>query len=148
MLEMDAKTLYFLMLNAVCMRTILVLILLASCYSVQAQYAKQHKKSGILGFFRMKNDISGYRWQKSGPQYTSLYSALNQPANPAFTYWQGGSFTSFSENGRVVSTSSFDVQGQIRETHTTIRLVKTGMLSNFRFQISTDRNRPAFLFFH
>jgi hypothetical protein len=121
----------------------LILILIVSCYSVQAQRHKQLKKDGFFSFFRMKNGLTSFRWLRSSPRLTTV---LSDHSTPAFNYWQGASFTSYSENGRIVSTNSFDVQGQLRETRTSFILRKRGLLSNWRVQISSQRNRPYFIY--
>jgi hypothetical protein len=77
------------------------------------------------------------------PLFTMVASNDNVAA---FSYWQGGSYTSYSENGRYSSSYSYDVLGQIRESRASYKLKKNGALSYWHIQFSPQRTRPLFVY--
>jgi hypothetical protein len=123
------------------MKKMLVFIILGSSW-LQAEAQVNQKNRTLLNFFRMKPAAHNYQWSRKAPAF-AVIPAFNQPD---VSYWQGSTYTSYSENGRLRSTHSFDVQGQLRETRASFSLKKSGVLSWWRIQFSSQRNRPQFIY--
>jgi hypothetical protein len=124
------------------MKKLAIIILLIGCIPAGAQVRDRPESPGFFSFFKMKQFPLNPGWLKSAPLFTNL------PAGniPSSTYWEGVSYTSYSENGRFTSTHSFDVQGQLRESRASFSLKKSGVLSKWRVQFSAQRTRPLFVY--
>jgi hypothetical protein len=125
------------------MKTLLIIMLAGSCLSSQAQLKNQSGKGGFAGFLRMTQPLTDSKWLNGAPRLTSLPWGHYTTAG---AYWQGSSYTSYSENGRVTSTYTFDTQGQLRESKTSVSLRKRGMLSYWQVQFSPQRSRPLLIY--
>jgi hypothetical protein len=125
------------------MKKLAIIILLAGSVSASAQIRDHSERQGIFSFFKMKQLPLNLRWLKCAPVFTNLPMGGNTASS---TYWEGVSYTSYSENGRFRSTHSFDVQGQLRETRTSFSLKKNGTLSKWCVQFSPQRTRPLFVY--
>ena len=110
---------------------LLIMLILGSTTWADAQTLPELK-----GFFRMK----------SKPVLQRRAPSIWLSQDHAIPYWQGSSYTDFSENGRIKTTVSFDVHGQIRESVSSINLKSTGALSYWRIQISPRRTRPMLVY--
>lgn len=124
------------------MKKLIVIILLAGCIPVAAQIKERPERPGLFSFFRMKQLPPNLRWLRNAPAFTTLPMGNLSSS----TYWQGVSYTSYSENGRFRSTHSFDVQGQLRESRASFSLRKSGTLSKWCVQLSAQRSRPLFIY--
>jgi hypothetical protein len=111
---------------------VLIMLVVAATTSAHAQVLPELK-----GFFRMKS--KPVFLQRRAPSI-----ALSQ--DHAIPYWQGSSYTYFSENGRIKTTVSFDVHGQLRESFSSINLKSTGALSYWRIQFSPRRTQPMLVY--
>jgi hypothetical protein len=125
------------------MKKLMVIILLAGCIPASAQFMGEAKRQDFFGFFRIKQPPLNLGWLKSAPVFMNLPAGGNTFSS---AYWEGVSYTSYSENGRFRNTHSFDVQGQLRESRASYSLKKNGMLSKLRVQFSSQRNRPLFAY--
>jgi hypothetical protein len=110
---------------------VVILLLIAFSISADAQIF-----SKVKGFVRMK----------SKPVFQQKTPSIVNTQDHSVPYWQGSTYTNFSENGRIKSTLSFDSHGQIRESFSSINLRKTGALSYWRIQISPRRAQPVFVY--
>jgi hypothetical protein len=119
---------------------ILVIVLILTSIAAEAQFMV--KESSAFRFFRARKEMPSYQSIRSTPsfQVPSLENSISSP------YWQGASYTSYSENGRLRSIHTFDVQGQLRETRASFSLKKNGILSSWRIQVSSRRNSPLFIY--
>jgi hypothetical protein len=108
-----------------------ILVLLISSIAVNAQ-----RHSGLRGFFKMKEK----------PAFLRKTPALALSPQQDLTYWQGASYVNYSENGRLKTTMSFDAQGMLRDSFSSINLKKDGVFSYWRIQISAQRTRPMFVY--
>lgn len=124
------------------MKKLVAIILLAGCIPAAAQIKGQSEKPGLFSFFRVKQLPPNLRWLRNAPVFTNL--PMNNRSSS--TYWEGVSYTSYSENGRFRSTHSFDVLGQLRESRASFSLKKSGMLSKWCVQLSAQRSRPLFIY--
>ena len=124
------------------MNKLLISLLIAGCINAQAQVAPR-KEHAFLSFFRFKERISPHGHLRNGAVLSFVPAGNSQQS---FTYWQGSSYTSYSENGRLRNTYCFDVQGQLRESRTTFSLKKRGVLSYWHIQFSLHRTRPLFIY--
>ncbi len=115
-------------------RGLIVLVCLMLAFTTQGQMAK--KMNGVWGFLKMKN--KPYVLRKT----PAVVNVQGIDATHSFSYWQGSSFTTWSENGRVKATYSFDHQGSLRESNASISIRKSGLLSWWRIQFSPQRTRP------
>lgn len=123
------------------MKKLIVIILLVGCIPAAAQFKERSERPGLFSFFRMKQLPPNLRWLRNAPVFTTLPMGMSSSA-----YWQGVSYTSYSENGRFRSTHSFDVQGQLRESRASFSLRKSGVLSKWAVQLSAQRSRPLFVY--
>jgi hypothetical protein len=121
----------------------IVIILLLGSVSAEAQFTSALKERSFLGFFRIRQPAPDLRWLKPVPVLTNFQTDQHQPSSH---YWQGVTYTSFSENGRFRSTHSFDNQGVLRESRASFSLKKSGALSWWRIQFSPQRSRPLFVY--
>jgi hypothetical protein len=128
--------------NPRAMKKLIVIILLAGCIPAAAQFKERSERQGLFSFFRMKPLPPNLRWLMNAPVFTTL--PMGNLSSSA--YWQGVSYTSYSENGRFRSTHSFDVQGQLRESRASFSLRKSGVLSKWAVQLSAQRSRPLFTY--
>jgi hypothetical protein len=119
------------------MKHLTIFILLSCCISATAQINRKR----FPAFFRMNPSFPVTKW-KSSPRLNTIITGSNSSS----AYWEGTSYTSYSENGRLRATHSFDIQGQLRESRTYLSLRKTGALSNWSIQIIPQRNRPLFVY--
>jgi len=125
------------------MKKLLVLITtVITLHAAQGQIQTPLKERSFFSFFRMKPMRS---WESMRPAAPILTNVINGNL-ASFSYWQGGSYTSYSENGRFRSTHSFDVQGQLRESRASFSLRSKGALSYWRIQLSAQRSRPLFIY--
>ena len=123
------------------MKKLVTFILVAvSCFSVHAQLKTNPGMNRLFGFFRMKQSLSSLDGIRSTPRFTSIPSGIRMTTT---SYWEGLTYTNFSENGRLSSTYSFDMQGQLRETRTSILLRKSGAFSNWTIQFAPQRSNKA-----
>jgi hypothetical protein len=125
------------------MKKLLILLLVVSFTSAGAQVKRHLRDNALISFFRIKGSVPDFKSIRRAPVF------VNIPTNNAFTttsYWQGASYTSYSENGRFRSTHSFDVQGVLRESRASFSLKKNGALSFWRVQFSPQRSRPHFIY--
>mgnify|MGYP003575424413 FL=1 len=123
------------------MKKLLILVVFLTWHAAGAQI-RDHKQQLATKFFQFRQAIPPSRFIRSAATMRLLPSF----GRPSLLYWEGLSYTSYSENGRIRSTHSFDVQGQFRETRTSFALKKNGVLSNWRIQVSSQRTRPLFVF--
>jgi hypothetical protein len=121
---------------------LLILILVLISFQTKGQFTRPHHSDGILGFFKMK-EIPISRWKRTTPVFVTFTGSDTQST---FGYWMGSSITRYSANGRFTSTNVFDVNGQLRETRSSIRLQKKGILSSWKVQFSPQRSRPLFIY--
>ena len=125
------------------MKKLLVLVLVTCVVSAQAQLHKARSKPSFLSFFRIKGSVPDFRTLRNSARLTTLTSDNFISSN---SYWQGATYTSYSENGRIRTTHSFDVAGVLRETKSSISLRREGRWSYWRIQFSTQRTRPYFVY--
>src|SRR5690349_14758199 len=92
------------------------------------------------------SELKGFLRMKSKPVWLRKTPAMTVSHDNVSSYWQGSSFTNFSENGRIKSTMSFDIHGQIRESFSSINLKKSGVLSYWRIQFSSRRTHPVIVY--
>ena len=123
------------------MKKLLILIIFLAWHPSEAQIRGQQQQL-LRKFFRFEQPIPPSRFIRTAATMRLLPSF----GRPSVPYWEGLSYTSYSENGRIRSTHSFDVQGQFRETRTSFVLMRHGVLSNWRIQFSSQRTRPLFVF--
>jgi hypothetical protein len=110
---------------------LLIILMVAATASAEGQILRE-----LRGFVRMKSKPIFYR---------KTPVIINSQDN-ALPYWQGSSYTNFSENGRLKNTLSFDIHGQLRESFSSINLKKSGVLSYWRIQFSPIRTRPMLVY--
>lgn len=125
------------------MRKLFILMLFFGFIGTQAQTKLRQRENSFRSFFRMKGPAPDFKSIRHTPVFVTL------PAGNVFTttsFWQGASYTSYSENGRFRSTHSFDVQGILRESRASFSLKKNGALSYWRVQFSPQRSRPLFIY--
>jgi hypothetical protein len=132
------KLSYFLFENTARMKTSLVLMLMVCAINCQAQL-QSSKRNPLLSFFKMKGNPPDLRSIRTAPVFSTIpYTNLS--------YWQGGGYTSYSENGRIRTTHLFDATGILRETRASISLKRAGRLSYWRIQYSPQRLRPLIIY--
>lgn len=119
-LEREGKTSYFLLLNRETMKKLFVLVLLVSCLSAHAQINTHSKRERFLSFFQIKQPFSSLKWIKAAPRLTVPSNANESKSS----YWQAATYTSYSGNGRILTSHSFDVNGMLRESRTSFVLKK------------------------
>lgn len=110
---------------------VIIMLMVASFIPANAQVFSELK-----GFFRMK----------SKPFFQRRSPSIVLQQDNGLAYWQGSSYTNFSENGRIKSTMSLDIHGQIRESFSSINLRKSGVLSYWRIQFSPKRASPVLVY--
>jgi hypothetical protein len=121
------------------MKKYIILILMTSFLSCQAQLNEPKAKRSLLSFFRMKGTPPDMRTIRTSPSFATIPYTDH-------CYWQGAGYTSYSENGRIRTTHLFDVTGMLRETRSSISLRREGRLSYWRIQFSPQRNRPLIIY--
>lgn len=119
----------------------ILLLMIIGSINTQAQFKTKDKGNSLTSFFRMDSDFSGFREMKSAPRFSTVFGNSS-----ALSYWQGVSYTSYSENRRISGIHSFDVQGQLRESRTQFLLKKRGIFSKWSVQFSPQRSRPFFVY--
>ena len=131
---------YFLWPNIADMKKLITIVFVTtSCFSVYAQQKNSPERDGVFEFLQMKQS-SPVLGARSSPGFATISSSIGMPAT---SYWEGRSYTSYSQNGRLSSTYSFDVQGQLRETRTSLLIKKSGVFSNWRLQFAPQQNHKA-----
>lgn len=102
--------------------------------------------STCLADAQILREVRGYLRMKTKPIFQRRPPVLTTSPELTAPYWQGTSYTNFSENGRLRSTLMFDIHGQLRESSSSINLKKTGALSYWRIQFSPRRSQPVLVF--
>ena len=110
------------------MKKLFVLVLLVSCMSAHAQINIHSKRERFLSFFQIKQPFSSLKWMKAAPRLTTVSSNANESKS---SYWQAATYTTYSGNGRIVTSHSFDVNGMLRESRTSLVLKKRNRTSTW-----------------
>jgi hypothetical protein len=122
------------------MNKLLVVVFVLTSAGLQAQF--RMKETSALHILRAKEKFPSYQSVRCTP----FIQNMSTDYAAAALFWQGASYTNYSENGRLRSTHTFDVHGQLRETRASFSLKKRGLLSLWRIQVSSRRNSPLFIY--
>jgi hypothetical protein len=123
------------------MKKMLFMLILGCYFNAKAQVSEHHHAYDLPGYY--KTVPLSLRSVRNAPYLNTI------PAAGFFssaTYWQATSYNTYSGNGRIRTSHSFDVQGQLRESKASVSLRRTGILSYWRIQISPQRQRPQFIY--
>jgi hypothetical protein len=110
---------------------------------VAAQINADLVKNARSPILQRQEPLASKSWIRSTPVFALPSTDY---ANATAPYWQGVTYTRYSEDGRFKSTYLFDVQGTLRESRASYSLKKSGILSYWRVQISPQRSRPQFIY--
>jgi len=126
------------------MRTTLLLLLVVASIHAAAQIKPSRGKNSLLSFFRVKESTLPVDYRATR-QVLVLRSPASDPLASS-SYWQSGTYTTYSENGRIRTTHIFDINGQLRESRPSVSLRKSGALSYLRVQFSFQRQPTLFTY--